>query len=386
MKTKIAYIVATPITAKAFLGDQLSYMRERGLDVTLISSPGEELLEVASKSQIDALPLNISREIDLRQDIVSLWNLYREITALKPNIVNATTPKAAFLGMIAAWLARVPIRIYVLRGLRSETAVGFKKRILDLTERIASLCATDVVPVSLSLRDTYIRKKLTVAEKTSFVCSDAIHVERFLPTDASLEKTEQIRQKFNLSLETPTIGFVGRFTKDKGISELIAALHIVRASLPATHLLLVGDFESGDPLPSETVSAIQSDPQIIQAGFVNDTAPYYSLMQLLVLPSYREGLPNSPLEASLAGIPSVGFMSTGVVDSICDGKTGILVRAGDAKALATAILDLLQDIGKRKHMGKLAQERTLQDFNPQKIHQSLYEFYNQKIQSFDCNN
>jgi glycosyltransferase involved in cell wall biosynthesis len=384
---KIVYIVTVPITAKYLIRGHLGYMREQGFDVTVISSPEPELAEVANQESISVLGIKIHREINFWADFVSLWQIYRALVKLKPDIVNASTPKAGFLGMLAAWFAGVPIRIYLLRGLRAETAVGLKKLILNTTERIASICAHYVVAVSQSLSLVYIQEKLVSPTKLIIIgsgSSNGVNPDRFLPNADTLDLIEQLRQDLNLTADLPTIGFVGRFTKDKGIVELISAFEIVQQSLPTVRLLLVGDFEAGDPLSPETVTKIKSNPAIILPGFVKDTALYYSLMNVFAFPSYREGFPNAPLEAALASIPTVGFSATGVVDAVLDGVTGTLVPLGNVDSLATELLKLLNDKSELHRLGEVARQRAFTEFQPPIIWSKWHDFYNKLMKQLAC--
>jgi glycosyltransferase involved in cell wall biosynthesis len=379
---KIVYIVTAPMTAKAFLRGHLSYVRDRGFDLTLISSPGADLDFVAAQEGVKTIGIEIDREINLWQDLVSLWQLYQALLKIQPDIVNASTPKAGFLGMLAAWFARVPIRIYLLRGLRAETATGGKKLILNTTEWLAAACASSVVAVSQSLSQTYLQSGLAPATKLGVLgggSSNGVNPDRFLPTSDTAALTLSKRTELNLLPDTSVIGFVGRFTKDKGLIELLAAFQQVCEKLPQTHLLLVGGFEPGDPLPPATIAAINQNPQIIQTGFVNDTAPYYPLMQVFAFPSYREGFPNSPLEAALAGVPTVGFAATGVVDAIIDRQTGILIPLGDVEALAAALIELLSNPTTAQEMGRFARERAVTEFQPEQIWKNWLEFYQERL-------
>jgi len=192
-------------------------------------------------------------------------------------------------------------------------------------------------------------------------------------------RSERLRNELSLPKDVPVIGFVGRLTRDKGIAELLDAYDELRCKYPALRLLLTGDFENGDPVPVSARARIEGDPLILRSGFVSDTSAYYQLMDVLVLPTYREGFPNVPLEAQAAGKPVVTTRATGAIDSVQDGKTGLLVPVGDASALARAIGSLLGDAAKRKEMGRRGQEWVTREFAGDRVRAAQVRQYQSLI-------
>src|SRR5208337_3514624 len=191
----------------------------------------------------------------------------------------------------------------------------------------------------------------------------------------------QLRRNLNIPQGAPVVGFVGRLTRDKGISELVRAYFRLREHFPELRLLLVGDLEEGDPLPGKTRRYIQSEPGIIHTGFVQDPALYYHVMDVLALPSYREGFANAVLEAHAAGKPVVAARSTGVVDSVIDGVTGILVPVGDAEALAEALELALEDKSLAATLGAAGRERVGREFQQERIWDAIVQEYLQLLRT-----
>jgi len=374
------YIVTVPNTARAFLRGQVEALKNAGFEVVLVATPTSLLWEFGEQNNIDVFGIPMARKISPWSDIKALWLLIKLIREQKPDIVNAGTPKAGLVGMLAACFAHVPVRIYQLRGLRFETTVGFRRSVLTLTERIAARCAHKIVCNSKSLCQTFLNHHLAPPQKLIVLghgSSNGVDPERFLPSHSLLADAARLRNELGIPNNARVLGYVGRFTKDKGIVELIETYDQILQTYPNTHLLLVGDFENGDPVPPKVRERIISDPQIKYTGFVRDVAAYYHIMDVLLFPSYREGLPNVPLEAAVAGIPTIGFKTTGVVDAVKDGETGILVSLGDINALSHATLQLLSDSKLRRRLGLNAQKWVLANFKPEDVWQNWIEFYSQ---------
>lgn len=367
---RLVLLVTHPMTARLLLRGQLRHLAGAGFKVILVTSPGPDLEGLAEAEGVEVHPVLMAREIRPLRDLLALLRLHRLLRRLRPDVVDAGTPKAGLLGMSAARLAGVPVRVYTLRGLRLETARGVKRRILFGAERLSCRSAHRVLCVSESLRRRAVELGLVDSGKTEVPgegSSNGVDVERFEAAAADLERISRMREALGLPEGAPVIGFVGRFTRDKGIPELVDAFDGVLAELPEARLLLLGDFETGDPVPPELVARLRADPRVLLPGFVPDTAPYYPLMDVLAFPSHREGFPNAPLEAAAAGVPTAGSRATGVVDAVVDGETGTLVEVGDAEALRHALLSYLQDPGLRRRHAEAARERVRRSFRRDRV-------------------
>jgi glycosyltransferase involved in cell wall biosynthesis len=190
-----------------------------------------------------------------------------------------------------------------------------------------------------------------------------------------------LRSQVGIPISVPVIGFVGRFVRDKGVPELLDAFDQVLRSFPDARLLMLGDFEDGDPIPESYRKRLCNHPHIVRAGFVTNPAAYYPMMDVLAFPSYREGHGSALLEAAAAQIPTVAFKATGSVDSLCDGVTGTIVPLGDVDSFSRALQKYLEDEGLRLKHGRAGRERVQRVFRREIIWESLYTEYTRLLQT-----
>jgi lipopolysaccharide/colanic/teichoic acid biosynthesis glycosyltransferase len=359
-------------------------LRRKGMAATVVSSPGVELETLGIREGVPTFAVPMKREIAPLSDLVSLWRLWRLLTRLRPAITNFGNPKAGLLGGVASLLARVPCRIYTLYGLRLETTSGLKRTVLLTTEWISCHCAHRVICVSRSLRARAIQLGVVDAARAVVLAKggcNGIGVQRFESSAENVALARGLRHDLSLPDGVPVVGFVGRFTRDKGITELIDAYDRLRPRFPDLRILLVGDFEDGDPVPHGTRTRIEQEPNVIQTGWVGNTAPYYQLMDVLAFPTYREGFGMVSVEANASGKPVVTTNATGAIDSVADGVTGLVVPVGDSRALASALGRLLSDPALRERMGAAGTERAIREFQQETLVDAAIKQYNDVLSS-----
>lgn len=339
--------------------------RTANLRVTVISSPGGDLERFGAEEGVDVVGIPMERELRPLRDIVSLYRLLREFRRLQPQLVECGTPKAGLLGIVAARLAGVPASIYTLHGLRLETLRGWRRGLLRCTEKLASRLSNETIAVSPSLLRRA-RAEGALGAHCGVVAGPGsaagIDGARYAPIARHAPQSQ-------------TIGFVGRLTRDKGIVELIEAFRVVKAKRADARLLLVGDFENGDPLPTEIQRQILNNPSIVLTGFVDDAAPFYADIDVVALPSHREGFPLVALETAAAARPIVAADCTGMCDAVVNGKTGLIVPVADPQALADGLLQLLESPCKAVRMGQAARGRVLRQFQPDLVWAEKLEIY-----------
>lgn len=269
----------------------------------------------------------------------------RRLTRVRPIVLGAGsrmivvgTPKAPLLGLVAARIAGVPVRVYVIHGAVWDGALGNRRRILEAAERATLASSTHQLAVSDSLARLIQARRLsrrvpTVLGAGSFC---GVGVNRFTPT-VSVQPPE------------PVICFVGRLHRDKGIDVLLRTLDRVREHVDAS-LTIVGGVDETAPPDAATMADLVASPHVNWVGEVSDVAPYLRQASILLLPTAREGLPQVVLEAQACGVPVVSWRVTGVVDAVRDGFTGMIAAFGDESGLAQAAVSLLVDPELRSRM------------------------------------
>jgi len=281
--------------------------------------------------------------------------------------------------VLAARWALVPVVIYGLRGLPFVTANGLKRRLLCWTETISCRLADRVISVGFSMKDKAMSAGFCQREKIKVLTSgsgNGVDAEgRFNPHKLEPGTREKTRLRYSLPQNAIVLGYVGRIVRDKGIVELAEAWQLLKDVFPDLYLLLVGAKEGQDQVPPEVLKRLEADPRVRLTGRVGDPAPFYASMDILTLPTYREGFPNTPLEAAAMELPAVVSAVDGCIEAVVDGITGLLVPPKNGPALAAALDHLLRHPEVRASMGRAGRERVLRDFRPEDIWQGMYEHY-----------
>ena len=331
MKRKLIRVAASPISLDLLLKGQLNYLNGF-FDVLAVASPGAEHARIRRREGVETVELEMERTISLWKDLKSLWRLFLLFRRERPWGVHSVTPKAGLLSMAAAALARVPVRVHTFTGL----IFPYRKVTGKPLEILAHGNVNGVDP-------DYFRRS---------GCREEVRKRLELPEDAVL------------------FVFVGRITEDKGIRELLAAFSALRAETgrPPVFLALVGWTEdyAGDKLDV---------PGVFRPGFQEDIRPWLEAADAFVLPSYREGFPNSLLQAGAMELPSIATDICGCNEIVKDGVNGLLVPARDEEALRQAMAAMRDDPERRGRMGAEAAEQVKSRFSCRMVWEALLHFY-----------
>lgn len=347
----------------------------------MVCSPGPALDAFARDQSVLVHPVPMERRIVPSRDIRALRALVACLRGISPTIVHAHTPKAGFLAMVAAWLLRVPVRIYHIHGFPFLTAPWSERGLLKATERVSCLLAHQALCVSRSVMQLAIQEHVCSRERIKVLLNGSINgvdaTSRFNPDRLDTVTRSLIRKRYAIPEEVPVAGFAGRLVRDKGVIELARAWEVVRRRCPSAHLLVVGQWEARDAVPTQIRQQMDSDPSIHMAGCVRpeDMPAVYSAMDVLVLPSRREGFPLVALEAAAMGLPVVATNIPGCSDAVEHGITGMLVPPDDSVKLASAMCDYLEQPTLRSRHGNAGRQRVLVDFSQRALWEAQYEEY-----------
>ena len=370
---KIIRAVTVP-QSLGFCREVMIKMRAMGYEMIAVTSPGLDLDELREKEGFHCVGVPMERHISIVRDIKSLIRMIGVFRKEKPQVVHSMTPKAGMICMVAAWLTRVPVRIHTFTGLVWPTATGLKRRILMMTDWLTCACATHVIPegqgVLNDLKNGGITKK--PMKVLGYGNVRGVDMEFWNEKNADADKMERIKDTDKF-----TFLFVGRIVRDKGINELVEAFMRVREGCNV-RLLLVGQYEDNlDPVSEETRMRIEKCEDIVYAGsqYGRDLLAYYAVSDSFVFPSYREGFPNTVLEAGAMGLPSIVTDINGSREIIKDGKNGMIIPPRSVETLAEAMLRMVEDKTMRKQMAENAREMIVSRFEKNFVQKCQIEFY-----------
>lgn len=388
MNQRVVIMTTSPKALRGFFQEQIRFLLSIGFDVQTISSPGEELDECRHNIGVPMHAVAMERRISPFADLSASLRLCWELRRLRPAIVHTHTPKAGLLGMIAATLARVPVRIYTINGLRFSTCSGLRRAILFFADKLACSLATQALCVSESLRQEAVAVGVCPAGKVrtlGYGGSHGVDANKFDPDRRNGADRERTRSRYGLPQNATVLGYVGRMVHDKGIADLYGAWRILREECPNLWLFLCGGPEAEDPLEADVMRGLWGDPRVRLTGeTVGDMPAIYAALDICVLPSYREGLPNVMLEAQAMRVPVVGTRINGTVDAVRHGVTGFLVETRNPAVLAQALRSLIEDGQLRSRMGAAGRAFVSQHFHEQRISELVAAEYRRLLAPVQC--
>lgn len=372
---KILFAISAPVSILLLKG-QAEYNKARGAEVYLATSYDKEFVSIIKEEGFIFKEIALAREIMLLKDIKAVFAAIKIIKEIRPDIVNASTPKAGLVFMTACFFTNVKFPIFTLRGIRSSTLKGLKGFIVRFTERLSCYLAKKVIIISPSLRNYVVEHKIANKNKTIVIgkgSSNGINVSKFNPDLISPAATELQKMEWGIPPQAFVFGYLGRVVTDKGIVEMYEAFQKIKRD--DTFLVLVGHYEADDAIPDAIYLEMQRDQQVRFIPFSRDVPLVISTFDVLILFSYREGFGNVALEASCMGKPILVSKITGLSDTVEDGVTGFSVESKNSTDLSVKMNLYINDEVLRTNHGSNGRNRVLNYFDSKYIHAELFKVY-----------
>lgn len=376
---RIARISTVPFFVVSQLKHQIEAIVKAGTSVTVVTSNGPELNLLRDLYGVKCEIINIRRSISPWIDSLALLRLYLLFKREHIHIVHSTTPKAGLLTALAAFLAKVPVRLHTYTGQPWVNMYGIKRWIARTSEKIIGKLNTRCYADSESQRKFLIEQRIVDQERLNVIGEGSlagVDLGRFDRSHFSADECEAIRKSLGIPESVPVLLFIGRITIDKGIRELIQAFEEIKNTGSDAHLILVGQFdeESGvSGVVSQNDIKRHNDVHIV--GYSECPECYLAIADVLCLPSYREGFGTVVIEAAAMGVPTVGTNIYGLSDAVVHRETGILVEPQKVNELKAALLEIMADNEMRLRMGVAAKQRAIKLFDADKVNRQVIKEY-----------
>ncbi len=352
---KLCVVTTVSLTLRVFLLKQLVYLSQNGFDVTVVCEY-DPIFVQDCPPELKYVPVHMTRKIGWWSTIVGWWKLFRLFKREKFRMIQYSTPKAALISSLAGFMAGIPVRLYCQWGIYYVGSDSFTRKVFKSVEKFTCFFSTDIAPDSMGNLEFAIGEGLYPRGKGGVVyngSANGVNLNKFDIAKKIIWRNN-IRAEFSLNEENFVYGFVGRITKDKGLNELINVFQRLTQNDSGTFLMLIGMEEEEHELSTTVVEAIHNHPQIITLGWEANIEEYMAAMDVMVLPSYREGFGIVAIEAQALGVPVITTDIPGPRDAIINEKTGILIPPADEENLMKAMQKLRNNQNLRKYMSNNA--------------------------------
>ena len=354
---KICFITTISGTIKSFLVDYAYFLVDKyGYDVTFICDNDDSMYSYCNE-KIHYIPVSMKRGVNL-DFLHAPYRLYRIFKRERFDIIQYSTPNAALYASIAGKLAGFSNRLYCQWGIRyMGYDSGVKRRLFKVIEKITCSCSTIIECESFSLWKFSISEGLYNADKSSVIGKGSacgVNLARYNLANKSGWRKE-VREKLDISEDARVFGYCGRITRDKGLNELFAAFRRVvedKKRKTDTYLLIIGQDDNAESINPELLAWAKSSPNVKFTGYTNNVPKYYSALDVFTSLSYREGFGLVVIEAAAMAVPAIVSNVPGQVDTIENGKTGLLVSVKNINEVVLAMNSFIANPVLSKKMGE----------------------------------
>ncbi len=379
MKYDIIFLTSHPMSAVAFMFPHLRVLQGNWRLQVLANTQETDLLQKRGLNlPVEFAP--VERKIRPWADIRALWFLFKKFKTECPVAVHTLTPKAGLLGMCAAWLARVPVRVHTFTGQVWVTRQGLMRWALKTADKCVSALATDVLVDSASQRRFLIQEGVVSAQGSAVLGEGSIcgvDTQRFIP---NAHVRQQVRAEMGSGPDALVCLYLGRLNRDKGVLDLAAAFAQVATKHPKAELWVVGPDED-DMFGQMQSLLVTCSHQVRRVGYTNEPERFMQAADLFCLPSYREGFGSSVIEAAACGVPALASRIYGLTDAVVEGQTGWMHEASNVQDLAVQLDALFEAPTQLQIRGKAARANVEGVFEQSLITNAMLAFYKTRLET-----
>jgi glycosyltransferase involved in cell wall biosynthesis len=376
----VAHVTTTDISLALLLGPQLVAFQEAGFDIVGVSAPGPHVETLRSLGIRHVGLKHATRAMHPARDVAALAELRRVFASMQPDIVHTHNPKPGVYGRLAARAAKVPAVVNTVHGLYAQPEDPWLRRgVVYGLEGIAARCSD--AELVQNVEDIPVLRRLGIPAERLHFLGNGIDLDRFDPGRVDPSARARLRAEWGIDESSVVCGVVGRLVWEKGYREIFEAARLLRRRAPHVRFVIVGptDGDKRDAVPAAHLEAAAASGTIVIAGERSDVDACYAAFDLYALASYREGFPRSAMEAAAMGLPVVATNVRGCRQVVDDGRTGRLVPARDAGALADAIADIAGGPVLRQDMGAAGREKARKEFDHRRCIDLTVHVYEQLL-------
>jgi len=373
MNKRVCLVVASPLTIHFFLLGHIQVLAKK-YEVTVITNTDNPDFLSFTGVPVKVIPVDMARQVSPWRDLTCLVHLIHIFHQQKFDLIHTLSPKSGLLGIIAAWIARVPLRVHTFQGEVWITRKGLWRSFLKSMDKLVAKLASHLLVVSQSEKSFLIEQGVVRSDDLEILANGSIcgvDINRFRPDH---ETRVTIRAQLGIANNDKVILYVGRLNADKGVMDLAAAFKKIANNDQKVQWLVVG------PDEENMRSKIRHEcPDILNRIHFVDYSPkpesYMAAADILCLPSYREGFGLVLIEAAAVGLPTVGSRIYGITDAVVDNETGLLFEAGNVRDLAIKLETILNDDALKVRLGQRGMQRARQDFSRELVESEFLKFY-----------
>lgn len=378
---RVLQVCARDVTVQKLLLPLIDRLTEEGFEVVSACTPGRYTPSLTEQGYA-LRPVEIDRRLTPRNNARSVWELYRLLRRERFDVVHVHTPVAAALGRIAAKMAGVPVILYTAHGFFHHENMRWRNRQACVwVERLLGKATHTLMTQSQEDAESAVRDGIRPRDRVVWI-GNGVDIDLFQPSPGD----PTAKESFRIPGSAPVVGFMGPIIAEKGALELVDAFDKTLQLVPDAYLLLAGDVINGDrdlqtkEIIRQKIEGSQLATRIIFAGYQEDITSFMRAIDLFTLPSHREGMPRSIIEAMASGKPVVATDIRGCREEVLPGVTGFIVPLRDSDALSNAFVKILSDPALARRMGDEGRRRAEELYDERDVLEREVQVYYRLVQ------